>query len=61
METIITDIVYLDMLQHFILPQLDEDDQEGHIHFQQDGSPSSRPWRSARVPQQPVSQIGGLV
>jgi hypothetical protein len=25
------------MLQQFLIPQLDEDDQEGHIHFQQDG------------------------
>ena len=22
-----------------LIPQLDEDDQEGHIHFQQDGAP----------------------
>jgi hypothetical protein len=27
------------MLQQFLLPQLDEDDQEGRIHFQQDGAP----------------------
>ena len=27
----------LDMLQEFLIPQLDEDDQEGRIHFQQDG------------------------
>ena len=25
------------MLQEFLIPQLDEDDQEGRIHFQQDG------------------------
>jgi hypothetical protein len=35
METTITGIVYLDMLQQFLIPQLDEDDQEGRIHFQQ--------------------------
>jgi len=35
METTITGIVYLDMLQEFLIPQLDEDDQEGRIHFQQ--------------------------
>ena len=35
----ITGIVYLDMLQEFLIPQLDEDDQEGRIHFQQDGAP----------------------
>jgi hypothetical protein len=38
-ETTITGIVYLDMLQQFLIPQLDEDDQEGRIHFQQDGAP----------------------
>jgi hypothetical protein len=27
------------MLQQFLIPQLDEDDQEGPIHFQQDGVP----------------------
>jgi hypothetical protein len=32
-------MVYLDMLQQFLVPQLDEDDQEGRIHFQQDGAP----------------------
>ena len=41
METTITGIVYLDMLQEFLIPQLDEDDQERHIHFQQDGKKSS--------------------
>ncbi|PNF41322.1 hypothetical protein B7P43_G17534 [Cryptotermes secundus] len=39
METTITGIVYLDMLQELLIPQLDEDDQEGRIHFQQDGAP----------------------
>jgi hypothetical protein len=38
METTITGIVYLDMLQEFLIQQLDEDDQERHIHFQQDGA-----------------------
>ena len=27
------------MLQEFLIPQLDEDDQEGRIHFHQDGAP----------------------
>jgi hypothetical protein len=40
MEMTITGIVYLDLLQEFLVPQLDEDDQEGRIHFQQDGAPS---------------------
>ena len=35
----ITGIVYLDMLQEFLIPQLDEDDQQRRIHFQQDGAP----------------------
>ena len=35
----LTGIVYLDMLQEFLIPQLDEDDQKGRIHFQQDGAP----------------------
>jgi hypothetical protein len=39
METTITGIVYLHMLQQFLIPQLGEDDQEGCIHFQQDGAP----------------------
>jgi hypothetical protein len=38
MKTTITGIVYLDMIQHFISP-LNEDDQERRIHFQQDGAP----------------------
>jgi hypothetical protein len=31
--------LYLDMLQQFFFPQLDENYQEGRIHFQQEGSP----------------------
>jgi cytochrome c-type biogenesis protein CcmE len=38
-EMTIAGIVYLDMLQQFIIPQLDEDDQEGRIHVEQDGAP----------------------
>jgi hypothetical protein len=38
-EMTITRIVYLDVLQRFLIPQLDEDDQEPSIHFQQDGAP----------------------
>jgi hypothetical protein len=29
------------MLQEFLILQLDEDDQEGRIHFQQDGKKAS--------------------
>jgi hypothetical protein len=39
METTITSIMYLDMLQQFLIPQLDKDDQDGSIHFQQNGTP----------------------
>jgi len=39
MEMTITGIVYLDMLQEFLIPQSNEDDQEGSIHFQQEGAP----------------------
>jgi hypothetical protein len=39
METTITGIVYLDILQQFLIPQLDEDDQERRIYSQQDGAP----------------------
>jgi hypothetical protein len=38
--TTITGIAYLDMLKQFLIPQLDDDDQEGRIHFQQDGAPT---------------------
>jgi hypothetical protein len=39
MEMTSIKIVYLDMLQHFLIPYLYEDEQEGHIHFQQGGTP----------------------
>jgi hypothetical protein len=32
--TTITSIVYLDMPKQFLIPQLDEEDQEGRIRFQ---------------------------
>jgi hypothetical protein len=35
----ITGIVYWGMLQEFLIPLLDEDDQKGRIHFEQDGAP----------------------
>jgi hypothetical protein len=34
METTVTDIVYPDLLQQFLISQLGEDKQEGRIHFQ---------------------------
>jgi hypothetical protein len=38
-QVTITGIVYLDMLRQFLIPRLDEDDQKGRIHFQQDDAP----------------------
>jgi hypothetical protein len=38
MEKTITRTVYLDMLQQFLIPQLDKGNQEGRIHFKQDGA-----------------------
>ena len=60
METTITGIVYLDMLQEFLIPQLDEDDQEGRIHFQQDGAPlhylgEVREYLNTRFPAAPIA------
>jgi hypothetical protein len=37
MEATITGTVYLDMLQQFLIPRLDEDHCEGRFHFEQDG------------------------
>ena len=53
-----TGIVYLDMLQAFLIPQLDEDDQEERIHFQQDGAPPHY-LGEVREYLTPVSQVGG--
>jgi hypothetical protein len=39
MGTAITGVVYLDMLEQFLIPQLNEDDKEGRIHFRQDSAP----------------------
>jgi hypothetical protein len=44
METTITSIIYQGMLQQFLIPQLDEDDQEERIHFQQDCSSGADTW-----------------
>jgi hypothetical protein len=39
MEMTITVIAYLNMLQHFLIEQVEEDNQEGRILFQQDSAP----------------------
>jgi hypothetical protein len=57
METTITGIVYLDMLQQFLIPQLDEDDQGRR-------SKTAHPLitlKKCASTSTPVSQIGGLV
>jgi hypothetical protein len=59
-ETAITDIVYLNMLQQFLIPQLDKDDQEGRIHFQQDAIPPHY-LEKAREYLNTLSQVAGLV
>jgi hypothetical protein len=46
------------MLQQFLIPQLDEDNQEGRIHFQQDGAPLITLKKCASTS---VSQVGELV
>jgi hypothetical protein len=56
----ITGNVYLDMFQQFLIPQLDEDDQEGRIHFQQDDT-SLITFQKCASTSTPVSQVGGLV
>jgi hypothetical protein len=61
METTIAGIVYLDMLQQFLIPQSDEDDQEGRIHFQQEGPPPLITLKKFASTSTPVSQIDGLV
>jgi hypothetical protein len=51
METTITGIVYLDMLQQFFNPQLDEDDQKRTYSLTARRRTPSLPQRSAQVPQ----------
>jgi hypothetical protein len=49
------------MLQQFLIPQLDEDDQEGRIHFQQDGATPHYLEEMRDYLNPPFSQVGGLV
>jgi hypothetical protein len=65
METTITSIMYLDMLQQFLIPQLDEDYQDGRIHFQQNGAPPHylgevRKYRNTRVPGQWIGRVAPI-
>jgi hypothetical protein len=57
-ETTFIGIMYRGMFQQFFIPQLDEDDQEGHIHFQQEGAPLITLEKCASI-STPVSQVGG--
>jgi hypothetical protein len=56
----ITGIMHLDMLQQFLIPQLDEDDQERRINFQQGPHHLITLEKRART-LTPISQVGGLV
>jgi hypothetical protein len=56
----ITSMSYLDMLQQFLIPQLDEDDQERRIHLQHTAHPHITLLKCAST-STPVSQVGGLV
>ncbi|OZI14502.1 hypothetical protein CE195_08265, partial [Sodalis-like symbiont of Philaenus spumarius] len=38
-ERTINAIVYLDMVQQFLIPQINEDDEERNVYFMQDGAP----------------------
>jgi hypothetical protein len=60
MEKTITGIVYLDMLQQFITPQLDEDDQGGRIPFGKAAHPHIILEKGVSTSAL-VSQVGGLV
>jgi hypothetical protein len=60
MQTTITDILYLDMLQQFLIPQLVEDYQEGRIHLQQNGLALITLEKCAST-STPISQVGGVV
>jgi hypothetical protein len=49
------------MLQQFLIPQLDEDDQEGSILFQQEGASPHYLEEVKKYLNTPFSQVGGLV
>jgi hypothetical protein len=62
METTITGVLHLDKLKQFLVSHLDEDDQEGRIHFQQDGaSPLPNYIGEVHKYLTPVFQVGELV
>ncbi|PNF18244.1 hypothetical protein B7P43_G16457, partial [Cryptotermes secundus] len=65
METTIAGIVYVDILQEFLIPQLDEDDQEGRNHIQQDGAPPHylgevREYLNARFPRRWIGRAAPI-
>jgi hypothetical protein len=60
---IINAIVYLDILRNFLIPNFDEDNEEGSIFFQQDYTPSHchvkvRRHLNTHFPNQWVSRLG---
>jgi hypothetical protein len=60
METTFTGIVYLDMLQQFLIPQLDENDQEGRITSSKTAHPLITMKKCASI-LVPVSEHGYFV
>jgi hypothetical protein len=55
METAITGIVYLDMLQQFLIPQLDEDGLEGRIRLEE-----MREYLNTRFPGWRIGRAGPI-
>jgi hypothetical protein len=53
-------IVYMDIVQQFLIPQLNEDNQEGRIHFKQDGAPLITLQQCVST-STPVSLVGGAI
>jgi hypothetical protein len=51
---------FITELQQLLIPQLDEDDQEGRIHFQQDDAPLIT-FQKRTSTSTPVFQVDGLV
>ncbi|KAG8304946.1 hypothetical protein J6590_081865 [Homalodisca vitripennis] len=52
MEGTVT-IIYLDMLQNFLIPQIDEDEHDAPFYYQQDGAPPH--YLTVYVPPLPAS------
>ena len=56
--------IYTEDIHNVLIPQFDEDDQEGRIHFQQDGAPPHylgevREYLNTRFPGRWIGTAGG--